>query len=119
MEYSKVKATMLEGGGTNNLILKLGPKRSEVTSPTSCLLLLRYPSNTKLGSPHNRSRSFEQEKDLLLQPSYWTDCPISASRSLHNLKSAMTKISRRRISYINEWLLKYDVEFTAIFLSNV
>ena len=81
-----------------------------MTSPTSCLLLLRYPSNTKLGSPHIRPRSFEQQKDLLLQPSYRTDCAIPASRSLHTLKSAMAKHSRRRMSYLNEWLLKNDVD---------
>jgi len=47
-----------DGGSTNSLILELGTKRSDVTSSTSCLLLLRYPSKTNLGSLHIRSRSF-------------------------------------------------------------
>ena len=75
-----------------------------MASSRSCLLLLRYPSNTKLGSPHIRSRSFEQEKDLLLQSGYQNDCAISASRSFHTLNSAMAKSSRSRISYLNERL---------------
>jgi len=71
-----------------------------------CLLLLRYPSNTNLGSPHNRSRSFQQQKDLLLQLSYSTDCAIWGFRSLHTLKSAMANSCKCRIKYCIECLLK-------------